>query len=191
MKGMSIELIQGLDKIKKRHTFPKGNQFWRKGVHRNLKGEESPMYGRHHSEETKKKISLSRLLFLVNNPDWKKVVFTPERNKKISISNSGSNHYNWKGGPKIPKDIKNRIRKLREYKDWRHKVFTRDNYTCQECMIRSGNGKEVYLEAHHIKSFADYPELRYLIENGITLCKNCHKKINKLQMMGNKNGNKK
>ena len=38
----------------------------------------------------------------------------------------------------------------KEYKEWRKAVFERDNYTCQDC-----GEKGVYLEAHHIKSWAE------------------------------------
>jgi len=57
----------------------------------------------------------------------------------------------------------------RQYKKWRLAVFTRDNFTCVNCQKVDG-----YLIAHHIKSWAKYPELRYKINNSITLCKNCH-----------------
>lgn len=57
-----------------------------------------------------------------------------------------------------------------EYKRWRTKVFQRDNYTCQRC-----NAKGVELNAHHIKPYQNYPELRLDNKNGITLCKVCHK----------------
>jgi 5-methylcytosine-specific restriction endonuclease McrA len=61
---------------------------------------------------------------------------------------------------------------LSEYRKWRKAVFERNNYTCQGCGKRG-----CYLQAHHIKSWAKFPKLRYLIINGVSLCKVCHKKI--------------
>lgn len=33
------------------------------------------------------------------------------------------------------------------------------------------------MEVHHIKNFSEFPELRFAIDNGITLCKQAHKKF--------------
>jgi len=65
-------------------------------------------------------------------------------------------------------------RNTKEYKNWRRSVFERDNFTCAECKQKGGK-----LEAHHIKSFKKYPKLRYKIDNGITLCRLCHRKLHK------------
>lgn len=64
-----------------------------------------------------------------------------------------------------------RLRWSRKYVAWRKKIFERDNYTCQGCNTRGGK-----LQAHHIKSFALYPKLRFDLNNGQTLCIPCHKK---------------
>lgn len=104
-------------------------------------------------------------------------------------SNTGKSHFKkgcipWNKGKKMPRGEEstnwkggNSIRYKRgynspEYREWRKLVFERDNYTCT-CGF---SGSEGYITAHHIKSFAKYPELRYELSNGITLCDDCHKK---------------
>lgn len=85
---------------------------------------------------------------------------------KDKVMPRGENANNWRGG--ITK--KNELNRKRiEVKLWKTSVFIRDDYICQMCGER---GKT--LNAHHIKSFAEYPELRADIANGITLCKQCH-----------------
>jgi 5-methylcytosine-specific restriction endonuclease McrA len=64
-----------------------------------------------------------------------------------------------------------RIRASVEYKAWRKAVFERDNWTCQMCSGRGG-----ILQADHIKPFALFPELRFDVSNGRTLCLDCHSK---------------
>lgn len=81
------------------------------------------------------------------------------------------NHNFWKGGIT---PINNKIRKSIDYKLWREAVFKRDNFTCIFCYRRSGKGQKIELNADHIKPFAYYPELRFAIDNGRTLCKECH-----------------
>jgi len=83
----------------------------------------------------------------------------------------GPNHYAWKGGTKV---IKHGDRGTPEHRSWRKSVFERDEFTCNMCMVYTGGGN---LEAHHIKAYADYPELRYVVDNGITLCKYHHKEV--------------
>lgn len=67
------------------------------------------------------------------------------------------------------------IRESLEYRLWRESVFKRDDYTCRFCRARSSKGSNVVLNADHIKPFAYYPELRFAIDNGRTLCVDCHK----------------
>lgn len=127
-----------------------------------------PMLGKKFSEESRKKMSESW--------SYSKSI-TPERNKKLSLSRMGKLNPNWKGGPKIPKDIKNAIRKRSKYLTWRKRVFERDNYTCQSCNGKSIKNHPLIVEAHHISSFTEYPNLRYNVDNGLTLCKACHLEV--------------
>ncbi len=125
--------------------------------------------GRKLSEETKRKI----------NPLGRK--HTEETKRKISLSHKGEKSYLWKGGIT---SLFLQIRNSFEYRQWRSDVFTRDNFVCQECFKRGGG-----LEVHHIKSFSKIMKEYQIktfkeslmcqelwnINNGITLCKECHK----------------
>lgn len=84
---------------------------------------------------------------------------------------SGEEHWNWKGGIT---DENHRQRESSEYKQWRKSVFERDSFTCQICGQTGG-----ILNAHHIKPFSIYHELRFVVDNGITLCKKCHVELHK------------
>ena len=87
------------------------------------------------------------------------------RNENISKLKLGENNIFWRGGVCGEND---RLRHSAKYKQWRTSVYKRDNYTCQCC------GKHGVLNAHHLVSFSDYAELRYDINNGLTLCEQCH-----------------
>jgi hypothetical protein len=54
---------------------------------------------------------------------------------------------------------------------WKFTVFSRANGYCQQC------GKQVRLDACHIKNREQYPEFQFEPENGIALCRNCHMKF--------------
>ena len=82
-------------------------------------------------------------------------------------------HNNWKGG--ITSE-NSRIRNSKRYAIWRSLVFERDNYTCQKC----GDSKGGNLQAHHLRSFSRFPQLRFEISNGFTFCKLCHDKFHSL-----------
>jgi 5-methylcytosine-specific restriction endonuclease McrA len=81
----------------------------------------------------------------------------------------GEKAYNWKGGVRSEAQS---LRETLEYKRWREAVFKRDNYTCQKC--KCSKSKSGRLQAHHIYSFSEYVELRHEVDNGVTLCVDCH-----------------
>lgn len=103
--------------------------------------------------------------------------YTEETKRKISevkkgkplLHLVGEKNPNWNGGVT---PINHKIRNSLEYKNWRREVFERDNYTCLNCNVRGG-----VLNADHIKPFTKYPELRFDVNNGRTLCVPCHRKI--------------
>mgnify|MGYP001576636482 CR=1 FL=1 len=121
------------------------------------------MIGKKLKEETKLKMSLSH----IGNKSNTGRKLPEEHRKNVSESLKGKKHWNWQGGLT---NINHAFRNSFESKEWNQKVKTRDGYKC-----RIGNkdccGK---LEAHHILSWSKYPELRYNINNGITLCRFHH-----------------
>ena len=59
---------------------------------------------------------------------------------------------------------------------WRKLVFERDDYRCLDCGIKSGEiDRKIILQADHIYPFALFPRLRFDINNGRTLCIDCHR----------------
>lgn len=102
----------------------------------------------------------------------KKLELTIEQRKKWASGVRGKKHWKWRGG--ITSE-NNKIRHSIEYRLWRISVFERDKYTCIWCGIK-GSQTGGYLQADHIKPFAYYPELRFAIDNGRTLCRDCHRK---------------
>lgn len=97
----------------------------------------------------------------------RKYIMTDQTKRKLSESHKGSKSYSWKGGIT---SVNQAIRNSLEYEEWRKAVFERDNYICRICGKIGG-----YLNADHIKPFAFYPELRFELSNGRTLCEGCHK----------------
>ena len=137
--------------------------------------------GRPKSEEHKRKMSEAQ----------KGHIVLDETKKKISEELKGEKNRNWKGGITL---LCQNIRNCFKYRQWRSDVFTRDDYICQKCGLRSGNGKKVILNADHypkkfstifhennIKSLEEALNCEefWNINNGYTLCLGCHYKRHK------------
>lgn len=95
----------------------------------------------------------------------------------------GVNHPNWNPNLTEEERESNKSRThSREYRLWRKNVFEKDNYTCQAC---GQKGDKIFLNAHHLDSYDKYEDKRMDINNGITLCTECHKEFHKLYGKGN------
>lgn len=114
------------------------------------------LMGRKLSEETKKKMSKFRIGKKLNE----------ETRKKISIAQMGEKSYRWNPDRGAMKQNK---RNDPEYKQWVNKIKRRDG----KCRLQNDNCSG-YSIVHHILTWADYPQERYNIDNGIVLCQGHH-----------------
>lgn len=138
--------------------------------------------GRKHTEESKKKMSKIRK----DNPIsyWLGKKRSEISKKRMSNAQRGKNSPRWKGGIS---PINKRIRNSIDFKLWRNSIYERDYFTCKKCGKKSEAGRRIFLHPHHIQNFAQYPKLRFAIDNGITLCKDCHRLFHKLYGFKNNN----
>ena len=84
---------------------------------------------------------------------------------------SGTDSYNYKPHLTDEERMKNRYQLYgNNMVNWRTNIYTRDNYTCQICNHHGGN-----LNAHHLNGWNAFPEERFDLDNGVTLCNDCHK----------------
>ena len=109
----------------------------------------------------------------VGRPSWNKGLAGYQAGEKhhwYGRDNSGEKNPTWKGGPEFWK--KDNQRNDPAYQVWRMKIWIRDGFKCRiankDCIGR--------IEAHHILGWAEYVELRYEVNNGITLCHGHHPK---------------
>lgn len=87
-----------------------------------------------------------------------------------SIHFKGSNNPNY--NPNLTDEERTKNRDLVENINWRISVFKRDNFKCVIC-------EDNKIEAHHLNSYSRFKEQRFDINNGVTLCINCHKSYHK------------
>ena len=149
-----------------------------------LIGDKNPFFGKKHSEETKEKLRIASGSRRHSDKTKKKLSEmgkgrpnSEEHKRKIGLAHRGKKHpwqegdknWSWKGG--ITSENK-RLRGSAESENWRRAVYERDGYKCIHC----GDDRGHNLNADHIKPWSLYPELRFDIDNGRTLCVPCHKK---------------
>lgn len=148
-------------KIRKQAKSLRGYKFSseRRNAHsKKMEGGKNPFYGKKHTIEFRKRQALNRL--------GKKGSLDSRIAQSARLQ--GILKEQWIG---FATTEKLRARHSGDQKKWRNEVFKRDNYTCRLCGKREGN-----LHPHHIKVFAKYPELRFQVCNGVTLCATpCHK----------------
>lgn len=128
---------------------------YRETIRKVRMGKGNSFYGKKHSLASRMKISQS----LKGRTAWNKGKSYP--------AVKGEKNPAWRGGvsSQYHKD-----RSSTRYKEWREAVYARDKYTCIFC----GDAQGGNLEPDHIKPFAFFPELRFDVSNGRTLCKDCH-----------------
>lgn len=173
MKSSFINFVEKYKSVKMNHT--KLKELWKKEIDKSDFDKNEQEVFEWFQEYRKKVIEMikSGNLILYKKPKkrtewiggWK---MSDESKQKIRDSKTGSKNPSWKGG--ITPERKKAYFSS-DYKLWRKSVFERDNYTCKICGSVGGE-----LNADHIKPWALYQELRYDINNGRTLCKECHKK---------------
>lgn len=144
---------------------------WNKGV----TGYSTSRKGFKMPEETKEKLRIAHLGKIPSIEQRKKQsdALKGKIPKNLHLlDNSGAKSHWWKGGITTKNELD---RKQKEYRLWRKFCFERDIFTCQKHKTRGGK-----LNAHHINNFSDYPELRFSVDNGITLSEKAHKEFHKI-----------
>ena len=159
-RGEKRKLVAKFCSVACRSINDKGREAWNKGL---FGYKTKPC-----SEERKRKIGVANSIALKGKKH------SLETRLKMSASaKKGSDNSAWKGGVT---PLHRAQRKSVEYSIWREAVFERDGWSCVTCKKRG-----CYLQADHIKPFSLFPDLRFEIDNGRTLCKGCHKEVTKIQ----------
>lgn len=144
----------------------------------------TPWKGKKHTPEAKQKMREAKLGRNLSVTHRRKIgqslrgrPVSLETRERIAVAQRGSKARTWKGGKTSEAII---IRESFEYRLWRTAVFERDDYRCVFCGLKGGWSRvlkrRVVLNADHIKPFSMFPELRFAIDNGRTLCLECHQK---------------
>lgn len=123
-------------------------------------------YGKKHSKKAKMKMSISTSG--ENNP-----MFGKHHTKETLMKMRGENNPNW--NPNLTDEEREIKRNTLEYNTWVRAVKETNNFTCVKCNTCEGE-----LISHHLFAYWKYPEARFIIGNGVTLCKSCYNKFHRL-----------
>ena len=145
---------------------------------RDHSGENNPFFGRQHSAEFIERLQGA------SNPNWTgglpKCLDCGEelsdRRVQYCTKHFQLRERNPAWNPTYDRTKREQLRITPEYIAWAKAVKVRDNFKCQEC---GAGGK---LHSHHIKRWSEFPELRYDLSNGITLCKPCHQTKHRIKL---------
>ena len=99
-----------------------------------------------------------------------------EAKKRMSEAQKAYKHWNWVGG-----HYQNR-RNNHATDIWTKEVKNRDSWVCVVCGTKSydiATKIRTPMHAHHILAVKDYTEEQFVVDNGETLCKACHKQTHK------------
>lgn len=100
-----------------------------------------------------------------------------ETRMKLSKGKQKELNPNWRGGVS---SIRLKLIDSMNYKQWRAAVFERDDYTCRKCNRRGGK-----LNADHIVPYFKDQNKIYDLDNGQTLCVECHTEKTRQEMKEN------
>ena len=119
---------------------------------------------------------------------YNNIEYIKEKSRKYYIKNKSKiNKYNDEWRKTNPEKVLNHLKKYLEtngdifnmspnqymyaINSWSKTIKKLDNYMCKNCSSKEN------LHAHHIQPREHFPELSLNVDNGITLCKECHEDI--------------
>ena len=186
--------------------FQKGNQLGKLNIGRQFteehrrniglaqKGQPSRRLGTKHTKESKEKMRETALLNGNKPPSRKGIKFTEEQKEYLKQNAtrfwlgkkrpeiSGENCHLWRGGAT---PLYHQIRHCFEYRLWHSDILRRDDFICHDCNIRGGKLSvdhikplALIVQENSIKTFEEAKNCDEIwnINNGRTLCWECHRK---------------
>jgi len=171
----------------------KGQVPWNKGI-KQWANKIHPRIGKHHTEATKILIGTkahNRISKIKGRKFTKEHINNMVKSRIEKGTFAGCKNPNWKGG--ITK-LEIQIRETKDYENWRNLIFKRDEYKCKKCGLNKNklnvhhkiSFKEIILK-NNIKTVKEAINCKELwdINNGETLCLECHKETDSFLKNGN------